>query len=201
MHRDARHVRAGRQLPVRRRRGGRDRGVIHRDLGTDPVAGAAGLLRALRVASPRAARGARGPAADLRRVCRVGALDGLDAEASRRVRGGGDRRAADPRDPVPLDAAGLVGRRQRSGQHDHAQGLRPARRGIWSGLQRAAPARRRGRFATAEGGVPARPAGGGQDPRDRGRCAASLHPRRGRKARRGDRRPIPQGISAGQVHG
>ena len=76
----------GRQLPVRRRGGGRDRGVIHRDRGADAAAGAAGLLRALvlRRRERRALREGKLRTSD--ESAALGALDGLDAEASRRVR-------------------------------------------------------------------------------------------------------------------
>ena len=60
VHRDARHVRAGRQLPVRRGRRGSDRGGVHGAIGADAAAGAAGLLRPPRAAAPRAPRAARG---------------------------------------------------------------------------------------------------------------------------------------------
>ena len=46
LHRDARDVRARRELPVRRRGGGVDRGRVHGACGADAAAGAARLLRA-----------------------------------------------------------------------------------------------------------------------------------------------------------
>ena len=99
-------------------------------------------LRVLRRRERRALKDRQAP--HQRRVARVGAVGGLDAAASGAVRRGRHRRARAARDPVLLDATRLGRLRVGPGGLDHAEGVRPARQGLRSGLQRAAPARRPG---------------------------------------------------------
>ena len=171
LHRDARDVRARRQLPLRRRDRRLDRRGVHRARGADAAAGAARLLRPLRAAPPGAPRAQGRRAPGQRRVAGLGALDRLDGQAPGRVRGRRGRGDDHHRDPVLLDAARLGRRRQRPGEHDHPQGLRPARQGLRSRLQRTAAARRADQQPGAARRVPAR-----RSRRSRARPAWSARP-------------------------
>jgi hypothetical protein len=180
VHRDARHVRPRGQLFVRRRGGGGDRRGVHRDLGADAAPGDARLLRAPRAAPPRAGGGARRPAADVRRVLGMEALERADGASSGRLRGRRRGSHGRDRDPVLLDAARVLRRRQRPGQHDHAQGLRSARQGLRARLQRPAAAHRPDQHARSARGIRPRRASGRGHARGRRLDATEAHRRRRR---------------------
>ena len=107
VHRDARHVRARRELPLRGRDRNLDRGRVHRARVVDAAPGPAGVLRHARAAPPRAPRAQGGEAPYQRRVGGVGALGRVDAEAPGAVRGRRGRGARAACDSVPLDATRL----------------------------------------------------------------------------------------------
>ena len=147
LYRPARHVRPGRQLPLRPRRGGGDRGALHHDLGPDPAAGHVGLHRPQghEPQSRSANLAENGP-----RIVGVG-TNGFWPRWADRIQ----RRPAFfgtiallvivlHRPPLLLLAAGLDGPGQRPGRDDDAHGLRPVGQGLRAGLQRTAPAGLRG---------------------------------------------------------
>ena len=109
-HRAAGHVRARRQLPLRRGHRRRARGRLHGVLRADPAARAARLPRPEDPRPPGAPQaGRRGTAAGRRRSL-LGAVDGCPLQPSGADRAGRVRRHRDHRDPVLLAAPGVLGR-------------------------------------------------------------------------------------------
>ena len=103
-------------------------------------------------------------------------------------------------DPLPLDAPRLGRRRQRPGEHDHPQGLRPPRQGLRPGLQRPAAAGRAGRRRRPRSGVRRASAqAAAATPGVVAVDAADGHPGPRRAAGGGDRRRLPDGLAAGRV--
>ena len=135
------HVRARRQLPLRRR----DRGVARRCCSCSPLADAA--ARAARASSGDAsASRTRAPRGRAERGTQARLLGALGRRRSSGARRWPRSRATAIMLALAAPALGLRLGSSDAGNdpagHDHAQGLRPARAGLRPGLQRAAAARR-----------------------------------------------------------
>ena len=192
----------GRQLPLRsggRRRDRRAFTVIASLTLLPALLGFFGLHRAAPARAPRATRARAAPPPTSRPCGPAGqaVMQRRPAVFAVVGRAGHDR----DRDSVLLDAPRLRRRRQRSRRLDHPQGLRPARQGLRSRLQRTAAAR--SRRSTRR---PSRQASCAWCRRSRPRPAWSAPPRRDSSpastaARSRDRQRLPQGLAPGRIDG